>query len=98
MTAAGARSRRPSPPIERTSSNARTLTDADVEAVALRVIELLRGEGLESPELVPAGELGRRLGRSPAWVRANAERLGVVRLGDGPRPRLMFDPVRALEA
>jgi hypothetical protein len=33
----------------------------------------------------------------PSWVYANANRLGAIRLGAGPKPRLRFDRDRALE-
>jgi hypothetical protein len=41
--------------------------------------------------LIGPNELARRLGRSPEWVRAHRDELGVIPLGDGPRPRLWFD-------
>jgi hypothetical protein len=44
--------------------------------------------------LVDAAELGVRRGR----VYENALLLGAVPLGDGPRPRLRFDPDRAVAA
>jgi hypothetical protein len=47
--------------------------------------------------LLTAAEVARRFDVSPAWVRDNAERLGGLRLGDGPRPRLRFDPERVAE-
>jgi hypothetical protein len=70
-----------------------TLDDASVEAIARRVHELLteerpRGSGAS---VVDAVEVARRVGRTRSWVYANADRLGGLRLGDGPRPRLMFD-------
>lgn len=46
----------------------------------------------EPDELISAAEVARRLGRSPDWVYAHADELGAIRLGDGPRPRLWFDP------
>jgi hypothetical protein len=48
--------------------------------------------------LVDAHELAAQLGVSESWVYANADLLGVVRLGSGSRPRLRFDPVAAREA
>lgn len=41
--------------------------------------------------LVDARTVAVALGTSSEWVRAHADELGVVRLGDGPRPRLRFD-------
>jgi hypothetical protein len=72
------------------------LDDASVEAIARRVCELL-GETRPSssePLVITADELARRLRRKRAWVYANADQLGVLRLGEGPRPRLMFDPAQ----
>lgn len=72
------------------------MTDAAlVEAVARRVVELLRDEGLAAPpepRLLDAAEVATRFGVSAEWVRDHADDLGAVRLGDGPRPRLRFDP------
>ncbi|MFL5864147.1 MAG: hypothetical protein ACJ780_25815 [Solirubrobacteraceae bacterium] len=48
--------------------------------------------------LVDARDLAEELGVARDWVYANAERLGGVRLGDGPRARLRFDAERAREA
>lgn len=48
--------------------------------------------------LLDASELARRLGVSRAWVYENAERLGAVSLGEGPRARLRFDLQRAKAA
>jgi hypothetical protein len=42
--------------------------------------------------LVDAGELARWLQVSRSTIYANASRFGVIRLGDGPRARLRFDP------
>jgi hypothetical protein len=64
--------------------------DELVERIALRVVELLRGEA----PLLDAAAVARRLGRSRDWVYRDADELGAVRLGDGERPRLGFDPAR----
>lgn len=72
----------------------------DVEAVARRVVALLREEGLVAPagrEMIDATEVARRFGVTADWARRNADRLGAVRLGDGPRARLRFDSA-AVEA
>lgn len=47
--------------------------------------------------MLTAAEVARRFRVSPEWVRENAGRLGALRLGDGPRPRLRFDPTRVAE-
>jgi DNA-binding transcriptional ArsR family regulator len=71
-------------------------TDPFAEEVAQRVVALLREQGIVSAtptrELVTAAEIAERFGVSPSYVRRHADRLGAVRLGDGPRGRLRFDP------
>lgn len=69
------------------------LSEADIEAVALRVAALLHEE--QGPaELVDAAEIARRFGVSRDFVYDHADDFGVVRLGEGPRARLRFDPAR----
>jgi hypothetical protein len=74
-----------------------------VEAVAQRTAELVL-EQLDERNmtrihrLVTAAELAPVLGISRDAVYANAERLGAVRIGDGPRSRLRFDVDRAIAA
>lgn len=72
------------------------LAPAVAEAVARRVFELVdehQGFGF-----VDAAELALVLGVDREWVYAHAERLGAIRLGDGPRPRLRFEIGRAVES
>ena len=45
-----------------------------------------------------AGQLARHLGLTRAWVYEHAQQLGAIQLGDGPRPRLRFDPQIAMQA
>src|SRR5215211_1094389 len=66
-----------------------------VEAVAQRVVDLLRAGPTEPPVLITAAEVARRRGCSTAWVYRHADELGAIRQGDGPRPRLRFDPAVA---
>jgi hypothetical protein len=62
-----------------------------VEAIALRVVELLGGVAPGSPvRLVDAGRVARELGVERDWVYDHAAQLGAIRLG-GPRGRLRFD-------
>jgi hypothetical protein len=75
-----------------------TLAPEAIEAVAHRVVELLAAEQPPAGRLVDAGELADLLGVERSWVYEHAERLGAVRLGDGDRPRLRFDPETALAA
>jgi hypothetical protein len=63
-----------------------------VEAIARRVVVLLEESGLRRRELVGAAELARRLGVDRSWIYTHAIELGAVKLGDGPRARLRFDP------
>jgi hypothetical protein len=44
------------------------------------------------PPLLTAADVARRFSVTRSWVYAHARELGVVRIGDGPRPRLRFDP------
>jgi len=48
--------------------------------------------------LLTAGQLAQQLGVTRAWVYENAHRLGAIRLGNGPRARLRFDPQTATGA
>jgi hypothetical protein len=42
--------------------------------------------------LLTATEVAHRLSVARSWVYEHSNDLGVVRLGDGPRARLRFDP------
>jgi hypothetical protein len=44
--------------------------------------------------LVSAAEVANRLGVSSDYVYDHADELGAIRLGNGPKPRLRFDPAR----
>jgi hypothetical protein len=64
-----------------------------IEAIARRVVELLGRRGLQGGrELVDAAELARRFGIERSWVYTHAIELGAVKLGNGTKPRLRFDP------
>jgi hypothetical protein len=77
-----------------------TVSREDIEAVARRVVELLKAEGPAATEeqlsgiFIDAATLARLLGVSRATVYANADQLGAIRLGKGKRARLRFDPTR----
>jgi hypothetical protein len=65
-----------------------------VDAVARRVVELLREEGAvsrEGPRLLTVAAVSEQFGVSTDWLYANAGPLGAIRLGSGPRARLRFD-------
>jgi hypothetical protein len=67
---------------------------AFVDAVARRVVELLREEGEippEGPRLLTVAQVAEEFGVSTDWLYANAGPLGAIRLGSGPRARLRFD-------
>jgi hypothetical protein len=70
--------------------------EALAEAIAHRVVELLR-DTPDNPRFIDAAEVARLLSVSRATVYTNANELGAVRLGSGPRARLRFDP-RVVEA
>jgi hypothetical protein len=65
----------------------------DVEEIAELVASARPKVGL-----IDARELAEELGVARDWVYANAERLGGVRLGNGPRARLRFDVELARQA
>lgn len=74
--------------------NSVALDSESVEAVAVRVAELLRGEAV-GPELVDAAEIARRFNVSRDFIYEHASELGAIRLGEtgeGKKPRLRFDP------
>jgi hypothetical protein len=77
---------------ERPRANA-TLDAASVEAVARRVVELMRREGASpsARRLVDAATLAAELGVERSWVYTHRDELGAVELGTGPKPRLRFD-------
>jgi hypothetical protein len=73
---------------------------AFVDAVARRVVDMLREEGelpLDGPRLMTVAQVRDEFGVSADWLYANAEALGVIRLGSGPRARLRFDRTKIAE-
>lgn len=74
------------------------LDPATIDAIAERVVELLHDQGAAGDELVDAAEIARRFGVSRDYVYERAQDFGAVRLGDGPKARLRFDPDRVAEA
>jgi hypothetical protein len=74
------------------ASNRIALDAETIEAIARRVVELLERRGVLRRELVDASELARRFGIERSWVYSHAIELGAVKLGEGPKPRLRFDP------
>jgi hypothetical protein len=69
------------------------------EVVAVRVVEALDERERRQPSgLATAAELAEQLGVAKSWVYANQERLGAIRLGQGPKARLRFDVEQAARA
>jgi hypothetical protein len=70
-----------------------------VDAVALRVVELMRnGSPPGDRRLVDAATLATELGVTRSWIYEHRDELGVVRLGTGTKPRLRFDVETARQA
>jgi hypothetical protein len=68
------------------------LNTAWVDAVAVRVVELMRhGSTPEHGRLMDAATLAAELGVTRSWVYEHRDELGAVRLGTGTKPRLRFD-------
>ncbi len=66
---------------------------ASLHALAREVAELLgRSTPAMAEGLLTARQVAARFNVDRGWVYAHARELGVIRLGNGPRPRLRFDP------
>jgi hypothetical protein len=74
------------------------LSPVIVEAIAQRVAELLRADRRPTPTLLTPTQVAERYAVSRTWVYEHADELGAIRLGDGPRARLRFDPERVTQA
>ncbi len=85
--------RRTQPPYDSPTPSGPALDAASVEAVAQRVVELLRTESHSPRErrLVDAATLAAELGVERSWVYAHRAKLGAIQLGAGSKPRLRFD-------
>jgi hypothetical protein len=72
------------------------LEDPVIEAIAIKVAGILNGYSADrngdQARLVSASKIAAMFDVKASWVYDNAKRLGVVKLGDGPKPRLRFDP------
>ena len=69
------------------------LDHSSIEAIAREVAQLLGREDYPGAHgLLNARQVAARFNVERSWVYAHADELGVVRLGQGPRPRLRFDP------
>ena len=67
-----------------------TLSAADIAVVADAVCARLRGSLATRSGWVDAATVAAHLGVDPSYVYDNADRIGGVRLGDGPKARLRF--------
>jgi hypothetical protein len=67
------------------------LSDETIERIARRTAELLRDDQGDG-HLVSASEIARRTGFSRDWVYSHVDELGGVRVGDGQKPPIRFDP------
>jgi hypothetical protein len=69
------------------------LDQPTIEAIAREVAQLLgRDDQPGAHGLLTARHVAARFNVGRSWVYAHADELGVVRLGQGSRPRLRFDP------
>lgn len=67
------------------------IDSASLHAVAREVAKLIGRSG-PVDGLLTARQVAARFNVDRGWVYAHAQELGVIRIGDGPRPRLRFDP------
>lgn len=70
------------------------LSPGDAQRIADAVAERLAPS---VPELLTVAQLAERLGVDETWIRRHAAELGAVRLGDGPKPRVRFEPEAVAE-
>jgi hypothetical protein len=68
------------------------LDRAAVLTVAREVAVLLRRSSGAETGMLTAAQVAARFNVDRGWVYAHSAELGVVRLGEGPRARLRFDP------
>lgn len=96
-------------PLGRVRRAAAELAPETIERIAQRVAQLLRHEPppldddratvpAAQRDLMDAEQLAKHLGLTRAWIYEHAQDLGAIQVGNGPRPRLRFDPALAREA
>jgi hypothetical protein len=73
------------------------LSSECVEAIARRVAEL-QGSQPGREQLLDASQVADRFRVSRYYVYEHADELGAIRLGDGPKARLRFDPEHVTDA
>lgn len=77
------------------------ITPEVIEQIAHRVADLLTQRDrrpVDSGGMLTVNQLSIRLNVTRAWVYEHAQELGGIRLGDGPKARLRFDPDTAIQA
>ena len=74
------------------------IDEADIEAIADRVVEKLEARDRRGGGLIDARKLAAMLSVKRGWVYDHAEQLGAKRIGSGQRPRLRFDAEQAVRA
>jgi hypothetical protein len=82
------------------------LDDHTIDMLAQRVAAMIQpatqtsaqpanqSRGRTPGQLLSAAQVAERFNVDRDWVYAHADRLGAMRLGTGPKPRLRFDPDR----
>lgn len=84
-----------SEPVRLDSQSIEALAEALAPAVAALVLEALdsghRGESRAPAELLTAADVAQRFNVDRGWVYTHAAELGVIRLGEGRKPRIRFD-------
>src|SRR3954452_9001910 len=70
----------------------RVSVEDPLEQLARRVAPLVAGSIGDGIRLLDASEVAKRCGVTRGWVYEHAAELGALRLGNGRRPRLRFDP------
>ncbi|MGB7156432.1 MAG: hypothetical protein WBD40_00110 [Tepidisphaeraceae bacterium] len=71
-----------------------SLSPEDIEAIATRTAELLSQRGPAPSQFWSTARVAAWLDVSEEWVRDHARELGAVRVGDGKRGELRFEPGR----
>jgi hypothetical protein len=81
------------------------MTGEEIEALAASIAPIVASEvarqvigARREREFLDASELARALGVERDWIYEHQEQLGAIRLGKGPRPRLRFELMRAVQA
>lgn len=77
------------------------ITPDVIEQIAHRVADLLTQRDqrpTDSGAMLTVNQLAIRLNVTRAWIYEHAAELGGIRLGNGPKARLRFDPDTAIQA